>query len=237
MERFIDSNIKNLTLNKYQSSTGEMNVDFCISEMEYVDTLIFITKYWIANKLHRTIRTFVTTSHTIYRRKFRKDVWNVRYIKNVEQVACRKTKMKLFAKHEKNYSGLQEVWKMKIEHLTANNIKDLFCQIDNVSSIGIGGLSGSGKSTFCSTIYNESIRRIITLLPKSEYRFLFSECLESNYTAYHIKEMPMVFIWKKDFSFNPRSTLGTHSGLFKKYVFSLQLNIKNPLNTFLLIIH
>ena len=74
MERFIDSNIKNLTLNKYQSSTGEMNVDFRISEMEYVDTLIFITKYWIANKLHRTIRTFVTTSQTIYRRKFRKDV-------------------------------------------------------------------------------------------------------------------------------------------------------------------
>lgn len=106
---------------------------------------------------------------------------------------------------------------MKIRNLKANNISGISYDIDQNSSVGIGGLSGSGKSTFCSTVYSESIRRIISLLPKSEYRFLFSDCLETNCSASLIEELPLVFYLKKNgFSSNPRSTIGTHSGLFKK---------------------
>ena len=66
---------------------------------------------------------------------------------------------------------------MKINKLIANNLKQVTCQIEKDSSLGIVGLSGSGKSTFCLTIADETLKRIVTLLPKSEYRFLFSEKL------------------------------------------------------------
>ena len=69
---------------------------------------------------------------------------------------------------------------MKILNLNDNNIFNLTTEIDDCSSIGIGGLSGSGKSTFCNAIYNESIHRIVSLLPKTEYRFLFPEQLATN---------------------------------------------------------
>ena len=100
---------------------------------------------------------------------------------------------------------------MKIANLNANNLKNISCFLTNQCSLGIGGLSGSGKSTFCMSIAQESFRRIVTLLPKSEYRFLFSEQLESNCFSEGISEMPLVFYLKKSGSVtNPRSTLGTH---------------------------
>ena len=106
---------------------------------------------------------------------------------------------------------------MKILNLNDNNIFNLTTEIDDCSSIGIGGLSGSGKSTFCNAIYNESIHRIVSLLPKTEYRFLFPEQLATNCSANHIQNMPLVYYFRRNgFSNNPRSTLGTHSGLFKK---------------------
>ena len=86
---------------------------------------------------------------------------------------------------------------MKIMRLTANNINDLTVDIDSLSSIGVGGLSGSGKSTFCATLYAESTRRIISLLPKSEYRFLFPDCLSTNYSANNMQKMPLVFYLRK----------------------------------------
>ena len=78
---------------------------------------------------------------------------------------------------------------MKINKLIANNLKQLTCQIEKDSSLGIVGLSGSGKSTFCLTIADETLKRIVTLLPKSEYRFLFSEKLFSNYSAQAIESL------------------------------------------------
>ena len=106
---------------------------------------------------------------------------------------------------------------MKINKLIANNLKQLTCQIEKDSSLGIVGLSGSGKSTFCLTIADETLKRIVTLLPKSEYRFLFSEKLFSNYSAQAIESLPLVFYLKKtSFSANPRSTVGTHTGIFKE---------------------
>lgn len=106
---------------------------------------------------------------------------------------------------------------MKIYKLVSNNIKEISCNIKDDISIGIGGLSGSGKSSFCSAISNESIKRIVTLLPKSEYRFLFSDKLISNYSAQNISEIPLIFyLGKSNFSSNPRSTLGTHTGIYKE---------------------
>ena len=83
---------------------------------------------------------------------------------------------------------------MKIMKLTANNINDLTVDIDSLSSIAVGGLSGSGKSTFCATLYAESTRRIISLLPKSEYRFLFPDCLSTNHSANNIEKMPLILL-------------------------------------------
>lgn len=106
---------------------------------------------------------------------------------------------------------------MKISNLKSNNIKNLTYEISLSNSIGIGGLSGSGKSTFCKTIYNESIKRVVLLLPKSEYKFLFSDVLASNFSAQNITELPLTFyLGKTNSAFNPRSTVGTHTGIFKE---------------------
>jgi len=106
---------------------------------------------------------------------------------------------------------------MEVKKLVANNLNEITCHIDNDVSIGIAGLSGSGKSTFCSTIADESIKRVVTLLPKSEYRFLFGEKMVSNYSAEFITDLPLVFyLGKTGFSTNPRSTVGTHTGIFRE---------------------
>lgn len=106
---------------------------------------------------------------------------------------------------------------MEIYQLLANNLQEVTCKIDNDLSYGIAGLSGSGKSTFCSTVADESIKRVVTLLPKSEYRFLFSDKLNSNFSAQDISDMPLVFyLGKSGFASNPRSTVGTHTGVFKE---------------------
>ncbi len=106
---------------------------------------------------------------------------------------------------------------MKVNNLLANNIKCISCDVPTNISIGIGGLSGSGKSTFCSSIAEESLKRVVTLLPKSEYRFLFGDKIVSNYSAQRIEDMPLVFyLGKSGFASNPRSTVGTHTGIFKE---------------------
>ena len=106
---------------------------------------------------------------------------------------------------------------MKVNGFSANNICNLSHEFTPNKTISIGGLSGSGKSTFCSAIYRESMHRIISLLPKSEYRFLFADLLETNHSAVRIDELPLIFYLRKpNIASNPRSTLGTQSGLFTK---------------------
>lgn len=106
---------------------------------------------------------------------------------------------------------------MEICQLVANNLQEVTCKIDHDLSYGIAGLSGSGKSTFCSAVADESMKRVVTLLPKSEYRFLFSDKLKSNFSAQDISNMPLVFyLGKSGFGSNPRSTVGTHTGVFKE---------------------
>lgn len=106
---------------------------------------------------------------------------------------------------------------MKIKRLIANNISELSLEIGDDFSYGIAGLSGSGKSTLCSVVANEAIKRLATLLPKSEYRFLFGEKLNSNFSAQEIEQLPMVYyLGKSSLVSSPRSTIGTHTGIFKE---------------------
>lgn len=106
---------------------------------------------------------------------------------------------------------------MKINRLIANNINKLDAVLPVDKSLGIAGLSGSGKTTFCQTIGEESKKRLVSLLPKAEYQYLFSNIMETNFSAIKMEEMPLVlFLGKSSISSNPRSTIGTHTGVFKE---------------------
>ncbi|KOS68518.1 excinuclease ABC subunit A [Lysinibacillus contaminans] len=105
---------------------------------------------------------------------------------------------------------------MKINQLIANNINKLDAVLPVDKSLGIAGLSGSGKTTFCQTIGEESKKRLVSLLPKAEYQYLFPAIMETNFSAIKMEEMPLVlFLGKSSISSNPRSTIGTHTGVFK----------------------
>ncbi|MBE7106017.1 ATP-binding cassette domain-containing protein [Bacillus cereus] len=106
---------------------------------------------------------------------------------------------------------------MKVNQLIANNINKLDTEIPVNKSFGIAGLSGSGKTTFCQTIGEESKKRLVSLLPKAEYQYLFPNIMETNFSAIKMEEMPLVlFLGKSSISSNPRSTIGTHTGVFKE---------------------
>ncbi|MEK4229533.1 ATP-binding cassette domain-containing protein [Solibacillus sp. FSL H8-0538] len=104
---------------------------------------------------------------------------------------------------------------MKINQLIANNINKLDAVLPGEESLGIAGLSGSGKTTFCLTIGEESKKRLVSLLPKAEYQYLFPTIMETNFSAIKMEEMPLVlFLGRSSISSNPRSTMGTHTGVF-----------------------
>ncbi|MBJ8079273.1 ATP-binding cassette domain-containing protein [Bacillus cereus group sp. N12] len=106
---------------------------------------------------------------------------------------------------------------MKVNQLIANNINKLDAIIPFNKSVGIAGLSGSGKTTLCQTIGEESKKRLVSLLPKAEYQYLFPNIMETNFSAIKMEEMPLVlFLGKSSISSNPRSTIGTHTGVFKE---------------------
>ncbi|NIK76681.1 excinuclease UvrABC ATPase subunit [Paenibacillus castaneae] len=104
---------------------------------------------------------------------------------------------------------------MKINQLIANNINKLDEVLPVDKSLAIAGLSGSGKTTFCQTIGEESKKRLVSLLPKAEYQYLFPNIMETNFSAIKMEEMPLVlFLGRSSISSNPRSTIGTHTGVF-----------------------
>ena len=72
---------------------------------------------------------------------------------------------------------------MKINQLIANNIVRLDADLPEDQSLGIAGLSGSGKTTFSQTIGEESKKRLVSLLPKAEYQYLFPNIMETNFSA------------------------------------------------------
>ncbi|MBT2727579.1 ATP-binding cassette domain-containing protein [Bacillus sp. ISL-75] len=111
---------------------------------------------------------------------------------------------------------------MKINQLIANNINKLDAALLADQSLGIAGLSGSGKTTFCQTIGEESKKRLVSLLPKAEYQYLFPNIMETNFSAIKMEEMPLVlFLGRSSISSNPRSTIGTHTGVFTEIRVSL----------------
>ncbi|QIZ06855.1 ATP-binding cassette domain-containing protein [Priestia megaterium] len=111
---------------------------------------------------------------------------------------------------------------MKINQLIANNIYKLDAALPVDQSLGIAGLSGSGKTTFCQTIGEESKKRLVSLLPKAEYQYLFPNIMETNFSAIKMEEMPLVlFLGRSSISSNPRSTIGTHTGVFTEIRVSL----------------
>lgn len=111
----------------------------------------------------------------------------------------------------------EDITPMKINQLIANNINRLNTVLPEDLSLGIAGLSGSGKTTFCQTIGEESKKRLVSLLPKAEYQYLFSNIMETNFSAIKMEDMPLVlFLGKSSISSNPRSTIGTHTGVFKE---------------------
>ncbi|MFP5110181.1 ATP-binding cassette domain-containing protein [Neobacillus sp. C211] len=111
---------------------------------------------------------------------------------------------------------------MKINQLIANNINKLNAALPADQSLGIAGLSGSGKTTFCQTIGEESKKRLVSLLPKAEYQYLFPNIMETNFSAIKMEEMPLVlFLGRSSISSNPRSTIGTHTGVFTEIRVSL----------------
>ena len=86
---------------------------------------------------------------------------------------------------------------MKIKQLIANNINQLDTELPVDKSLGIAGLSGSGKTTFCQTIGEESKKRLVSLLPKAEYQYLFPNIMETNFSAIKMEEMPLVLFLGK----------------------------------------
>src|SRR3954466_10492402 len=104
---------------------------------------------------------------------------------------------------------------LKINQLIANNINHLDTVLPEDQTLGIAGLSGSGKTTFCQTIGEESKKRLVSLLPKAEYQYLFPNIMETNFSAIKMEEMPLVlFLGRSSISSNPRSTIGIHTGVF-----------------------
>ncbi|MEO4055182.1 ATP-binding cassette domain-containing protein [Solibacillus sp. CAU 1738] len=104
---------------------------------------------------------------------------------------------------------------MKINQLIANNIHRINIDLPDDQSLAIAGLSGSGKTTFCQTIGEESKKRLVSLLPKAEYQYLFPNIMKTNFSAIKMEEMPLVlFLGRSSISSNPRSTIGTHTGVF-----------------------
>lgn len=104
---------------------------------------------------------------------------------------------------------------MKIKQLIANNIHRVNVDLPDDQSLAIAGLSGSGKTTFCQTIGEESKKRLVSLLPKAEYQYLFPNIMKTNFSAINMEEMPLVlFLGRSSISSNPRSTIGTHTGVF-----------------------
>lgn len=117
---------------------------------------------------------------------------------------------------------------MKIINLSKHNIRSLNTEITVKDSLGIAGLSGSGKTTFCNAISAEYKRRIISLLPKADRDFLFKQLIKTDYGTLNISDLPPIKFFHQDgVIFSPRSTIGTHTGIFKSFrkIFAAKYNL------------
>lgn len=105
---------------------------------------------------------------------------------------------------------------MKISNLTTHNIRGLNLSVRHDRSLGIAGVSGSGKSSFCSVLAAESQKRLVTILPKVEYQFLFPDLILTNFGALDVEQLPLLrYLRNHTVNLSPRSTVGTHTGIFR----------------------
>ena len=105
---------------------------------------------------------------------------------------------------------------MIISKLNFHNLHDLTLRIDHDFSYGIAGFSGSGKSSFCNILSAESKKRLVTLLPKSEYQFLFPDLITTNFGAFDIEQLPLIlYLRSHTVNLSHRSTVGTLTGIFR----------------------
>ncbi len=104
-----------------------------------------------------------------------------------------------------------------INKLTINNIKNLDYELDLTKSTVITGWSGSGKSSFVNALYDESKRKFILLLPKSEYSFIFkNEEYKASKNSLSFSNTPFIInIENRVTSNTPKATIGTFSGILK----------------------
>jgi excinuclease UvrABC ATPase subunit len=106
---------------------------------------------------------------------------------------------------------------MKIDQLNAHNIHGLHIDLPFDTSIGLSGWSGSGKSSFCRAVSDEATKRLVTILPKSKFMFLYPDMVKTNFGALHCSDLPCVeFLDNRPALTNARSTVGTHSTLYKE---------------------
>lgn len=106
---------------------------------------------------------------------------------------------------------------MKLRQLTIHNIKNLDVELPTQSSVGISGWSGSGKSSFCRAVADEAIKRLVTILPKSQYSFAFPDLVKTNFGVLQCGDLPCIeFLDNQPATSNVRSTVGTHTFLFKE---------------------
>lgn len=106
---------------------------------------------------------------------------------------------------------------MKLRQLTIHNIKSLDVELPTQFSIGISGWSGSGKSSFCQTVADEAIKRLVTILPKTQYSFAFPDLVKTNFGALRCGDLPCIeFLDNQPAISNARSTVGTHTSIFKE---------------------
>jgi excinuclease UvrABC ATPase subunit len=104
---------------------------------------------------------------------------------------------------------------MKITNLSTHNISNLSIELSTTVSTGLSGFSGSGKSSFCEALNSEVIKRIVTILPKSQYNFLFPELIKTNYGVLDCSDLPCIeYLDNQPSTAGVRSTVGTHSTLF-----------------------
>ena len=100
-----------------------------------------------------------------------------------------------------------------LKKVKVNNLKDIDLTLNHNELIVITGLSGSGKSSLAfDTIFIEGQRRYIESLSHADKHFLKEQKKPDFQEITGLS--PTIAIEQKGFSKNPRSTIGTISGIY-----------------------
>ncbi len=121
---------------------------------------------------------------------------------------------------------MEKIDKIFIKGAKENNLKNIDLAIPKNKLVVITGVSGSGKSSLAfDTIYAEGYRRYMENLSSSARFFLMP--IKKPQVAQIKNLSPTIAIGQKAFSNNPRSTVGTITGIYD-YIKSLYANYGDP---------